>query len=298
VYRGRFAPSPTGALHFGSLLAAVGSYLDARANQGQWLVRIEDIDPPRELPGASDAILVTLEQYGLCWDGEVMYQSRRSPAYADSLARLQQDGQTYPCTCSRRDIMLAAADYSEAVYPGTCRNGIPAGRTPRSIRVRVADDVSIGFHDRLQGEQHEHLSPTSGDFVLRRADGLYAYQLAVVVDDAAQGITDIVRGADLLDSTARQIYLQQLLGFTTPRYLHLPVATNAAGEKLSKQTLAKAVPLERPLAVLCAVLGFLGQTPPADLTTASIDEFWHWAISHWNPARLPACKLIEHIDTP
>ena len=260
-YRGRFAPSPTGPLHFGSLVAAVGSWLDARRAGGRWLVRIEDIDEPRTVPGSDSLILKTLEAYCLEWDEEVVWQTRRHALYAEALEKLRHT--TFPCACSRKDV----GDR----YPGTCRNGIPEGLAARAIRLRVPDGP-ISFTDRRLGEFSEVLS----DFVLRRADGLYAYQLAVVVDDAAQGITDVVRGADLLDSTARQVFLQRQLGVPTPRYLHLPVATNAAGEKLSKQTNAAAISPEGDPAMLFQALELLGEAP---LRGASCREHLSTALS-------------------
>ena len=281
---GRFAPSPTGPLHFGSLVAAAASWLDARAAGGRWLVRIEDLDRPRVQPGAADEILRTLEALGLRWDGEVLWQSRREALYRDALERLR--AHTYWCGCSRREIAdssLGLAVDGARIYPGTCRAGLAADRRTRALRVRVPDGV-VRFVDRVQGEQAQQLARDVGDFVLYRADGLFAYQLAVVVDDAAQGVTDVVRGADLLDSTARQIHLQRLLGVPTPRYLHVPVAVNAQGEKLSKQTGARPVDPRRPAEALAAALAFLGQ-PPA----ATLDE----AVRNWNPSLIPARRVRE-----
>jgi len=287
-YRGRFAPSPTGPLHFGSLVAAVGSYLDARSRQGEWLLRIEDLDPPRTVVGAADDIQRTLAALELYWDGAVMYQSRRAEAYRAALDQLQRQGIIYPCNCSRREIADSALDASSSlVYPGYCRNGMRPGRIEHALRVRT-DDVPVQFHDRLQGRCVQRLVSEAGDFVLRRADSLYAYQLAVVVDDAAQGITDIVRGADILDSTPRQIYLQKLLGLATPSYLHLPVAVNVQGEKLSKQTLAPPLEVGEPLPLLFKVLEFLGQDPPRELLQGDLASFWSWAISHWTVETIPA----------
>lgn len=287
-YRGRFAPSPTGPLHFGSLVAAVGSFLDAKSYHGEWLVRIEDIDPPRVVAGAAEGILRTLEDLALHWDGEVMYQSSRGEAYREALEQLQRQGVLYPCNCSRREIADSAlASSSSHVYPGYCRNGMRAGRDRHALRIRT-DDVLVEFHDRLQGHCSQALALETGDFVLRRADGFHAYQLAVVVDDAAQGISHVVRGADILDSTPRQIYLQRLLGLATPSYLHLPVAVNIQGEKLSKQTLAPAVDAGTPLPSLFKVLEFLGQNPPRELLQGDLASFWSWAIAHWTVARIPA----------
>lgn len=240
-YRGRFAPSPTGPLHAGSLAAALASWLDARAHEGAWLVRIEDIDPPREVPGAAADILATLAVFGLTPDEAVEWQSRRSEHYEAALAQLQAAGRVYGCACSRREIELAAAAQGLAatVYPGTCRAGT-AGRPARALRFAVPEGV-IGFTDRATGAQQQDLAREVGDFVVRRADGLWAYQLAVVVDDAAQRVSHVVRGADLLDNTARQIALQDALGLPHPHYLHVPVVRNARGEKLSKQTGARAL---------------------------------------------------------
>ena len=290
IYRGRFAPSPTGPLHFGSLLAAVGSFLDARANGGEWLLRMEDLDPPREAPGAAYEILRTLEALGLYWDGEVTYQSRRHEAYQAALAQLEQAGATYPCGCTRREIQANAGDTAQ-IYPGTCRNGLPAGRTARSIRLRVPD-IRFGFEDRLQGPCNETLATQSGDFILRRADGLFAYQLAVVVDDAAQGITDIVRGADLLACTCQQIALQQALGYPTPHYLHLPVVVNTQGEKLSKQTGARAVTVAHAVTTLARVLEALGQTLPPGANDCNLDDFWKQAAAAWQLEHVPHTQTI------
>ncbi|MGE4112278.1 MAG: tRNA glutamyl-Q(34) synthetase GluQRS, partial [Burkholderiales bacterium] len=259
AYRGRFAPSPTGPLHFGSLVAAVGSHLDARANRGAWLVRMEDVDRPRSVPGAADDILRALEALGMGWDGEVVYQSARDDAYRDALEKLRARKLVYPCACSRREIADSAVNGIDGpVYPGTCRLGLQAGRAARAERVLTRGAI-IEFTDAVQGRVAQNIERQIGDFVVKRADGQYAYQLAVVVDDAAQGITDIVRGADLQDSTPRQIYLQQLLGYATPRYAHLPVAVNVMGEKLSKQTLAQAVDITAPVQALNMALAFLGQ---------------------------------------
>jgi glutamyl-Q tRNA(Asp) synthetase len=280
-YRGRFAPSPTGPLHFGSLVAAAGSYLEARSRAGSWLVRMEDLDRPREAQGAADAILRALEGYGFEWDGSVMRQSDRAAAYRAALQRLERDGAVFACTCTRREI--ADSTLGEAggpVYPGTCRNGPAPGRSAWAIRAR-ADNAVIGFEDRLQGRIEQNLASEVGDFVVRRADGLFAYQLAVVVDDSEQGITDVVRGADLLASTPRQILLQRLLGCATPGYLHLPVAVNRNGEKLSKQTHAAPLELTQASLRLWRALRFLGQKPPVELKAEGIQTLWNWAHAHW-----------------
>jgi glutamyl-Q tRNA(Asp) synthetase len=286
-YRGRFAPSPTGPLHFGSLVAAVGSCLDARRNAGGWLVRMEDLDRPREVKGAAAEILRTLEAYGFEWDGPVMRQSRRGAAYAAAIEHLERERAVFPCACTRREISDSALEGTgEPVYPGTCRNGIPLGRRGRAIRARVGDAV-IAFDDRLQGRVEQNLADEVGDFVVRRADGLFAYQLAVVVDDFEQGITDVVRGADLLASTPRQILLQGRLGYPVPRYLHLPVAVNRNGDKLSKQTRAAPLaPGEGPLQ-LWRALRFLGQEPPAELKRERVASLWSWASANWCVAKIP-----------
>jgi len=277
MYTGRFAPSPTGPLHFGSLVAALASWLDARAAGGRWLVRIEDLDQPRAQPAAAGEILRALERLGLGWDGEIVHQGRRAARYRSALGTLAD--QTYWCGCTRREIADSSLDLAAdgaRIYPGTCRRGLPAGKTARALRVRVAAD-EIAFVDRVQGRRVQVLEREVGDFVLHRADGQFAYQLAVVVDDAEQGITDVVRGADLLDSTPRQIHLQRLLGYPAPRYLHVPVALNAAGEKLSKQTGARPLDLAEPRRELALALAFLGQ--PEDLADA---------VRGWNPALIPA----------
>jgi glutamyl-Q tRNA(Asp) synthetase len=286
AYVGRFAPSPTGPLHFGSLVAAVASWLDARAAGGRWLVRIEDLDKPRERPGAADAILRQLEALGLTWDGEVVRQSERVALYRAALERLQRMGAAYWCGCSRREIADSAlAPDGANVYPGTCRAGIPAGRRARAVRVRTTPQV-IRFVDRLQGAIEQSVERAVGDFVVYRADGVFAYQLAVVVDDAAQGVTDVVRGADLLDSTARQIHLQRLLGLPEPRYLHVPVVLDATGRKLSKQTGAPDV---RP-ADLRAALAFLGHPAPADVGER---DLLAWARGAWNPRAIPRSRALS-----
>ena len=289
-YRGRFAPSPTGPLHFGSLVAAVASYLEARSRAGEWLVRMEDLDTPRIVPGAADEILRALQACGMQWDGAVVYQSKRADAYHAELHRLRASRLVYPCACSRREIADSALSGIEGpVYPGTCRAGLAPGKTVRAWRIDTRN-AKIGFDDTLQGRLEQNLETDIGDFVLLRADHVYAYQLAVVVDDAEQGITDVVRGADLLDSTPRQIYLQQLLKFPTPRYCHVPVVVNAAGEKLSKQTLADPVDPAQPVTALLAALRFLGQQPPAALANASVSDFWVWAIANWRIEHVPRMR--------
>jgi len=296
-YSGRFAPSPTGPLHFGSLVAALGSCLLARYAHGKWLLRMEDVDTPRNVPGAAAEILRALEAFGFAWDGEVLYQSARREAYRAALDELLERGLAYPCACSRSEVEKAAAGRGVdggAVYAGTCRGGLAAGRKARAIRFRVPDGErsEVSFIDRLQGRHMQDLAREVGDFVIKRADGPFAYQLAVVVDDAFQGISHVVRGADLIDSTPRQIALQSALGVPHPSYLHLPVAVNAAGEKLSKQTRAPALDISRPAPQLVAALRFLGQAPPLQLARADVAEVWRWAGEAFDPARLPAAMTL------
>mgnify|MGYP000609648557 CR=1 FL=1 len=294
LYRGRFAPSPTGPLHFGSLVAALASFLDARSHGGEWLVRMEDVDTTRNVPGAADMILTTLEAFGFEWDGPVLWQTDRSEAYAEALERLKQAGLAYGCACSRKEIAdsacLPAID-GGLVYPGTCRTGMEGGRAARAWRLRVGFE-EMAFEDRLQGRIAQVLERDVGDFVLRRADGLFAYQLAVTVDDDFQGISDIVRGADLLASTPRQLWLQRCLGFATPSYAHLPVVGNAAGEKLSKQTLAPALDAGRAAELLVKALSFLGQPVPSGLSRATVGEVWSWARESWAFSAIPRQQLI------
>lgn len=298
AYRGRFAPSPTGPLHFGSLVTAVGSYLDAKANKGIWLVRMEDIDQTRTVPGAADAILRMLETLGMAWDEQVIHQSRRDDAYAAALDKLKKRGLIYPCSCSRREIADSAVGGIEGpVYPGTCRKGLLAGRAARAERV-LTNNTRVEFTDTIQGRIAHSLERQVGDFVVKRADGYYAYQLAVVVDDKMQGITDVVRGADLLDSTTRQIYLQQLLKYPTPRYAHLPVAVNVLGEKLSKQTLAAPIDGTEPVAVLNAALDFLGQDTVAGCSPQDVAAFWPRAIAGWKLGRVPKQRTLSAPDQP
>lgn len=282
-YRGRFAPSPTGRLHFGSLVAAVGSYLQARARDGIWLVRMEDIDPPREVPGAARAILDSLAAFGLFSDEPVLYQSTRADAYAEALAALDSAGWTFDCGCSRRDLPR------DGVYPGTCRNGLPPGRRPRSIRVRVGTGP-VTIQDAVQGDFSQDLAREVGDFVVRRADRLTAYQLAVVVDDEHQGITDIVRGSDLLVSTPRQAWLMDRLEFARPAYAHLPVAVDENGRKLSKQTMARPVDDADPAPALAAALTFLGHAPPPRLRRVPLRELWRFAEAEWDLDRVPRTR--------
>lgn len=276
-YIGRFAPSPSGSLHFGSLVAAMASYLDARAHGGTWLVRIEDIDPPREPHGASGRILQALEAYGMLWDRDVLFQSHRHSAYDDVLTVLQQEHKLYPCTCTRKKL----AGHN-GVYPGYCRNvwQDAAPGEPHGLRLRCQDTV-IHFHDRIQGEQSYNLAAL-GDFLLKRKDGLYAYQLAVSVDDAFQGVTHVVRGVDLLDSTPRQLYLQSQLSMAHPVYAHIPVVTLGDGSKLSKQNHAPGIPLDNPRPQLIKAFTALGLEPEPDLQSCTTADIISWGVQHWS----------------
>ena len=288
-YIGRFAPSPTGRLHIGSLLTAVASFLDAKTHQGTWLVRMEDLDPPREVKGAADDILYTLDAFDLHWDGTVMYQSRRHEAYEAALQALLQQHTVYPCFCSRKEIALQqpAIGADGWVYPRTCANATQPLQSDKSPawRVRVPDEI-FGFEDAIVGHYQQQLAQEVGDFVLKRADGWWAYQLAVVVDDAEQGMTHVVRGQDLLVSTPRQMYLQQLLGYRTPLYAHLPLLTNAQGQKWSKQTLAPALEVSQKEMLLNQVLDILGlpRRPETKMDCASLLA---WAIGHWDIKKVP-----------
>ncbi|KIO47979.1 glutamyl-Q tRNA(Asp) ligase [Nitrosospira sp. NpAV] len=287
TYRGRFAPSPTGPLHFGSLVAAVASYLEAKSRNGEWLVRIENLDPSREIPGASKEILNALEIFGMEWDGEVIYQNRRSEAYQAALTLLKSRNLIYPCACSRKEIADSSIiGIDGPVYPGTCRGNLPDTARARALRVRTGNNL-IEIKDELRGLIRQRLESDIGDFILRRADGVFAYQLAVVVDDAEQGVTHVVRGKDLLNSTPRQVHLQQLLGYSTPAYMHLPVVVNTQGEKLSKQTRATPVAPVDPVSQLIKAVRFLGQEPPAELIESNIVSFWEWARKNWKSELIP-----------
>ncbi|HEX4944119.1 MAG TPA: tRNA glutamyl-Q(34) synthetase GluQRS, partial [Usitatibacteraceae bacterium] len=291
-YIGRFAPSPTGPLHFGSLVAAVASWLDARSVGGRWHLRIEDVDAPRTAPGAEDDILRTLEALGLAWDGPVVRQRERKARYEEALETLRGRGLTYRCRCSRREIADSGVHGIDGVvYPGTCRHAAVASTTPAAERFIVPDETVV-LDDRVQGRVAQRLATDIGDFVVHRRDGLFAYQLAVVVDDGDLGVTDVVRGADLLDSTPRQVALQRALGLRTPRYLHVPVATRG-GEKLSKQTLAPAVVASSGTAALLSALDFLGQAAPeTDRPAAVLAQ----AATRWDPARIPRGRTREITD--
>jgi glutamyl-Q tRNA(Asp) synthetase len=281
-YVGRFAPSPTGPLHFGSLLAAVGSWCDARANGGRWLLRIEDTDPPRAMSGADSLIRLQLEAYGMEWDGPVLSQSTRSEAYLAALDQLHSQGDVFWCRCSRGELARLGSN----TYPGHCRP-YTSPRDDAALRLHVPDDCVISFRDIVFGHQRETVCESVGDFVLRRRDGLFSYQLAVVVDDAFQGVTCVVRGADLLDNTARQILLQQRLALPTPEYMHLPLAMNADGSKLSKQNLAAPLPLPADPHLLWLALKCLGQAIPAGAPAAACHEILAWGSTHWRPEAIP-----------
>lgn len=285
AYSGRFAPSPTGDLHFGSLLAALASYLEARKSAGNWLLRMEDLDKPREVAGSADCIINELARWGMRSDAAVLYQSQRDVAYQAACDSLIEKDLAYWCGCSRSELT------ESGVYPGTCSKGLPPGKKPRSLRVRTPEQV-IEFEDAIQGQISQHLQQECGDFVIRRADGVFAYQLAVVVDDAFQQITDIVRGADLLDSTPRQIWLQRCLGFPQPRYAHIPLVVQSDGRKLSKRIQSDPLRASDPLHSLRQALKFLGHEIPEMNWLAT----WEWACSNWNSALIPRCRS-QTLDT-
>jgi glutamyl-Q tRNA(Asp) synthetase len=285
-YVGRFAPSPTGALHLGSLVAALGSFLDARKAGGRWLLRMEDLDTPRVIPGCSDAMLRTLEAFALHWDGEVEFQSRRTALYAESLESLRSAGLTFECSCSRREL----AELGETGYPGTCRSA-PAHCGPTATRFRVNTEHVVSWTDRIQGNCQYELTAL-GDPVIRRRDGVFAYQLAVVVDDAAQGVSDVVRGTDLLQSTAWQIELQNALKLPTPRYGHLPLIMEETQGKLAKSRGSLAIDPARASDQLATALGLLNHTPPAELQHSSPDALLAWATAHWSLDRFQGVKKM------
>ncbi len=293
-YIGRFAPSPSGPLHFGSLVSALGSYLHAWEHGGQWLVRMEDIDPPREQPGAPDAILRCLETHALHWSGEVLYQSQRLEAYEAVLAQLETQGLLYACDCSRQDLQAMGG-----IYNGHCRDRRVDRHKPHALRLRLYEDSAgewLAFDDLFQGRHEQNLRQAVGDPILKRRDGFYAYQLAVVVDDLFQGITHVIRGRDILDVTARQIAFFTILGQPAPVYGHLPLALNTQGQKLSKQNLAPALDPARAGNNLWQALGFLGQNPPAGLADASAAEVLAWARHHWRSE--PLSSIHSHPAPP
>lgn len=287
MYRGRFAPSPTGPLHFGSLIAAVGSYVMARRAGGEWWVRIDDVDRTRCVTGAADDILRTLERFALYWDGPVVYQSQRDALYEAALKRLIDAGLAYPCGCTRKEVAaVARRGPAGLIYPGTCEAGLPRGREARAWRVRTAGH-RLHLEDRLQPPLNCDLHDDVGDFIVRRGDGLFAYHLACVVDDAEAGVTEIVRGADLLWSTPPQIHLQRALDVPTPAYAHLPVAVNESGNKLSKQTFAAPLNPRHARQLLIDALRFLGQKPPDELARAQPGEILAWAVEEWRDSDVP-----------
>ncbi len=284
-YKGRFAPSPTGAVHFGTLLAAVGSYLQAKKNDGEWIIRMEDVDLTRKVSGADTDILHTLEAFGFEWQGEILYQSAQNEYYENASQQLIEQSRVFPCLCTRKQLAESGND----IYPGNCRQRQLPEKSDHALRV-IADDTNITFNDAIMGKRSQHMAKQCGDFIIKRRDGLFAYQLAVVVDDAMQGISEVVRGADLIDSTPRQIYLQQLLAYTTPTYCHLPLAVDSHGNKISKSEGAAKVDVKNKEKQLCEVLSFLGQQPPADLSDCSINDIWHWTINNWNLDAVPQKK--------
>lgn len=295
TYRGRFAPSPTGPLHFGSLVAAMGSYLQAKSNNGLWLVRIDDIDPPREQKGASADILRILEGFGFEWDETVLYQSSRLKRYQEAVDSLLEQKLAYPCSCSRKSIMTTTGQLNgDIVYPGFCRNGPSKKSTEHSIRLRC-NTQSICFNDAIQGQQVFNLEQRNGDFILQRRDRYFSYQLASGIDDAEQHITEVVRGQDLLNCTPCHIHVQQVLNLSTPQYCHLPLVINKTGQKLSKQNYAAPITTENSVALLYKTLKFLGQKPPIELSKTNMEELWQWAKSHWQIDLVP--KKNQEINT-
>lgn len=292
-YRGRFAPSPTGPLHLGSLYTALAGFLQARSRGGEWLLRIDDADTARVVPGADDSIKRALERFGLAWDGPVVYQSREFPAYQAALDRLDRAGLLYPCTCSRKTLAAlprAAPDLPPA-YPGTCRNASRPRSQPHSLRVAAVGAV-VAFEDKLQGARRWELARDFGDFIVFRRDGVFAYHLATVVDDARAGVSEVLRGCDLLDSTPLQIHLQRLLGLPTPDYRHVPVIVDRQGAKLSKQNLADAVDGHSPSPTLFALLSLLRQSPPGELRGAPPAELLSWAVASWDASRLAGVASV------
>ncbi|RJS92116.1 tRNA glutamyl-Q(34) synthetase GluQRS [Salinisphaera sp. Q1T1-3] len=289
---GRYAPSPTGDLHFGSLVAALASYCHAKARGGLWRLRIDDLDTPRVVPGSAERIVETLYAFGLKPDGPIMSQSRRGPAYDAAIAQLKRQGNAFDCGCTRREARQGPPGDEGPIYPGTCRDGLPAGREPRSIRCRV-DDRSIRLVDAVQGPVAQSLGRAVGDFVIRRADGITAYQLATVVDDAAQGITEVVRGVDLLTSSPRQRWLQQCLALPTTAYLHVPIIVDDRGEKLGKSTGALALDRRRKRELTWHGLALLGHRPPVTPEARSTSWLLDWALAHWCVERIPQKSAVS-----
>jgi len=293
LYRGRFAPSPTGPLHFGSLIAAISSYAQAKQRRGKWLVRIEDVDLPRCNNESTTLILKALEAYGMHWDEEILYQSQRTDIYQAAMDTLLTKNMCYHCACSRKQIKENTNSNNISIYPGTCRNGVEKSKQARSVRLRTNDAI-IQFKDEIQGQFSQNIYNNVGDFIIKRTDNLFAYQLAVVVDDYEQNITEIVRGSDMLDSTPRQIFLQQCLGYSSPNYIHTPLAINIDGSKLSKQAKAPAIDLNDPRPHLVKALHFLGQQPPHELLETDVNTIWVWAIQHWSVNAIPAVLGITY----
>lgn len=291
TYIGRFAPSPTGPMHFGTMVAAVASFLQAKTQNGLWLLRIEDVDITRTVSGANSRILKSLEAFGFEWDGEVVYQSLRTHFYETALECLLHKKMLFPCTCSRKELLAIDEFQLSGLYPGTCRDKTLPYDKEHAVRLRVKDKT-ISFTDSVMGDQQENIARECGDFIIKRRDGLFAYQLAVVVDDALQGVTEVVRGNDLLHSTARQIYLQQQLGYATPLYMHLPLVLGTDGKKLSKSTQSTAINENNPTPALFHALLHLGQKPPVTLKQESLDSLWQWAIQNWNKAKIPKLNKV------
>lgn len=296
-YRGRFAPSPTGLLHFGSLIAATASYLQAKQQQGQWLVRIDDIDPLREQKGASDEILKTLEGFGFEWDEEVYYQSKRLDDYQEAVNHLIKNNKAYPCSCSRKSILKETGQlkgHGEIIYPGFCRKEPKIKVENYSIRLKCSNEP-MHFNDALQGQQQTDLNRSVGDFILQRRDGYFSYHLASGIDDAEQKITEVVRGSDLLNSSYCQLHVQHELDITSPQYCHLPIVVDNKGRKLSKQSHAPPIVIKNSVQLLYKTLKFLGQMPPIDLIKVNQEELWGWAIEHWQLKLVPH-NLQQNID--
>ena len=295
IYKDRFAPSPTGPVHFGTLVAAVGSYLQAKTNNGEWLIRIEDVDITRKVEGADVDILHTLEAFGFEWHGQIIYQSSQNEYYQQALEQLISQNLVFPCLCTRKQLaIINSSKMNRSMYPGTCRHRQLPQKSQHALRL-LAKNKTIYFDDAVMGKQSENIKKQCGDIIIKRRDGLFAYQLAVVVDDARQGICEIVRGADLLDSTARQIYLQKVLGYSTPTYCHLPLAVDADGKKISKSDGATKVSIKNREKQLCSILEFLGQNPPADLSDSTINDIWSWAAQHWDIHQVPSKEKIQTV---
>ena len=291
TYKGRFAPSPTGPVHYGTLIAAVGSYLQAKSNKGRWFLRMDDIDLTRKVEGADTQIIKTLEAFGFEWHDKIIYQSRQIKHYEQAIEQLIEQSLVFPCLCSRKQI----AESGTGIYPGTCRERHYPEKKQHALRI-LAKNNDIEFIDKVMGKQSQNIARDCGDFIVKRRDGLFAYQLAIVVDDARQNITEIVRGADLVDSTPRQIYLQQLLHYPTPGYCHLPLVVDAAGNKISKSEGAAKINIKSKEKQLVNALRFLGQNPAEDLAKSSINDIWLWAIKHWKINSVPTNKNMQALS--